>query len=445
MAILKNRKGVALIATYLALTVLFIFVVVFFNVSISQNLAANLFARRAQAFNLAEAGLDRTIYWLRAQPSSPSGNYTDPWGGTQSLGSGTYTVTITDLGSPGGVSTIHRYKVVSIGTVGSISRTMTNYIQTDNYADYIWFTSSEYYQGVNVWFWSQDTLNGPVHTNGHFNIYGTPTFKDTVESVDNYITYFNNGNNINSSQLSNPPYDIPDFQGGATLGATQINMPTQDLNLRSASTSAGGLRLTGNTTIVLNSSGSMNITNSSYCIAYDRHGHCTQNCSGTCTNQPLPANGALFVNNGDLTVSGTLKGRLSVGASGDVIIPNNITYSSDPRTNPGSTDTLGIVAEQDVMIPSSAPYNIEIDASIMALNTSFYLQNWSSVAAKGTLTVFGGIIQNQRGPVGTFNAATNTKLSGYSKNYTYDTRLLNNPPPFVPTTGDYVTLSWEDQ
>jgi hypothetical protein len=162
-------------------------------------------------------------------------------------------------------------------------------------------------------------------------------------------------------------------------------------------------------------------------------------------NMALPGNGALFVNSGDLTISGTLKGRLSVGSSNDVIIAGNVLYATDPRVDPTSTDTLGIVAEQDVMIPSSAAYNIEIDASIMALNTSFYLQNWSSVAAKGTLTVFGGIIQNQRGPVGTFNAASGTKLSGYSKNYTYDTRLLSNPPPFVPTTGDYVTLSWEDQ
>ena len=198
MAKLTGKKGVALIATYLALTVLLIFAVVFFNVSTAHNLAANFFARRAQAFDLAEAGLDRAIYWLRAQSSSSPSNYTDPWGGVQSLGSGTYTVTITDLGSPGGVATIHRYKVVSIGTVGSITRILTNYVQTDNYAQYIWFTNSEYFQGSNVWFWSQDTLNGPVHTNGHFNIYGTPTFKDSVESVDDYITYYNNGNNINS-------------------------------------------------------------------------------------------------------------------------------------------------------------------------------------------------------------------------------------------------------
>jgi hypothetical protein len=78
----------------------------------------------------------------------------------------------------------------------------------------------------------------------------------------------------------------------------------------------------------------------------------------------------------------------------------------------------------------------------MALNTSFMLNNWWVGPAKGTLTVFGGIIQDERGPVGTFSGST--KVSGYSKNYEYDTRLLNSPPPFVPTTGDYITLSWEN-
>jgi len=428
MAKLTDKKGVVLIATYLALSVLLIFVVVFFNVSTVHNLAANFFARRAQAFNLAEAGLDRSIKWFRT--SSSPGSCTDPWGGVQSLGSGTYTVTVTDRGSPGGVTTIHRYKVVSTGRVGSITRTLTSYVQTDNYAQYIWFTNSELFQGSNVWFWSQDTLNGPVHTNGNFNIYGTPTFKDTVESVDSYINYYNNGDNENLIQLSNPPYDLPNFQGGATLGANKINMPTQDLNLRAASTD-GGLRLQGDTTIVLNSNGTMNVTNSKK--------------GWNNNNMALPGNGALFVDSGKLTISGTLKGRLSVGASQDIIIPSDIKYAKDPRVDSSSTDTLGIVSEQDVMIPSSAHTNIEIDASIMALNTSFYLQDWSTVAAKGNLTVFGGIIQNQRGPVGTFNAATNTKLSGYSKIYTYDTRLLSNPPPFVPTTGDYIVLSWEDQ
>lgn len=438
---IKSKKGVVLIAAYLVLLVLIVFTAAFLNRGIFQNRSVIAFQKNIQAFNLAESGLDQSIIWFRAQPSSPLGNYTNPWniGGAASnvvVGNytGTFSVAITDLGNPGANPGVRRYRIVSTGTVSNISRVLTNYVETDNYARYIWFTNSESYGGINVWFWSQDYLNGPTHTNGHFNIYGNPTFAGAVESVDTYIRYFNNGNNINLSQTSNPPYDIPNFQGGMTFGVNATNMPTQALNLRSAASSSGGIWLIGDTTIVLNSNATMNVTNS--------------NKGWNNKNMALPANGALFVNKdsrgrgGNLTISGTLSGKLTVGAAANVNIPNNIVYANDPRINPSSTDTLGLLSEQNVVIASSSPTNLEIDASVMALNTSFMLNNWWMGPPKGTLTVFGGIIQNQRGPVGSFSGST--KVSGYSKNYTYDSRLLNNPPPFYPTTGDYVTLSWEE-
>lgn len=425
-----DKKGVALIATYMVLSVLLGFSGLLFNISNWQNKTTNTFKKQAQQKDIAEAGLDKALNWLRAQ-GTPPGSSTNPWGGVQNLGNpliGSYSVAITDI-TPAGLPGTKRYRIASTGTVAGIpSRTLTNYVQTDNYARYIWFTDTESFGGTNVWFWDQDHLNGPTHTNGHFNIKGNPLFEGEVRSVDDYIRYYNNGNNINSANLSNPPYDLPDFESTVTLGADATNMPTQALNLRTASTAAGGLRLTGNTTVVLNSNGTMNVTNS---------GKGWNN-----KNMALPANGALFVNNGTLTISGTLSGRLTAGASRDINIPNNIVYASDPRINPASTDTLGLISEEDVMISSSAPNNLEIDASIMALNTSFMLNNWWIGPAKGTLSIFGGIIQDQRGPVGTFRGTT--KVSGYSKNYNYDQRLLNSPPPFVPTTGDYITLSWEN-
>lgn len=427
---IRGNKGVALIATYMAISVLLAFSGFLFEISNWQNKTANNFKRQAQAIGLAEAGLDRALVYLRIQGTPPVGSIPNI---TQSLGTpliGSYNVTITDLGAPSGSASARRYRVTSIGTtaLGGIHQTLTNYLQTDNYARYIWFTDNESFGGTNVWFWNQDHLNGPTHTNGHFNIAGNPVFEGEVRSVDSYIRYFNDGHNINSANLSNPPHDLPDFQSTVTLGAEATNMPTQALNLRTASTATGGLRLTGNTTVVLNSNGTMNVSN--------------WNKGWSNRNMPLPANGALFVNNGSLTISGTLSGRLTAGSSGDINVPSSIVYANDPRVNPTSTDTLGLISERDVVIDSGASTNLEIDASIMALNTSFMLEDWWTGGAKGTLTVFGGIIQNERGPVGTFSGST--KVSGYSKNYSYDARLLSFPPPFIPTTGDYITLSWEN-
>lgn len=427
-----NQKGVALIAAYLVIAVLIVFAITFVNASIGQNNTANIFKKQIQAFNLADAGLDKALAQLRGGSAADFSGTLSPVG--------TYSVTITDMGLFG---YMRRYKIVSVGSAGSLNQTLTNILQVDNYARYIWFTDGENYGYSNVWFWDQDHLNGPTHTNGQFNIAGHnpgPIFDGEVRSVSDQINYYNNGHNITSSNTTNSPYDTPAFNGGITLGANAINMPRQATYLRSASTS-GGLRLSGNSAVVLNSNGTMNVTNWGYYSA-----HCGTSCKSCCTlvNQPLPANGALFVDSGDLTISGSLSGRLTAGSSGDIVIPGNLVYANDPRINPGSTDILGLISERDVMISANAAYNLEINASIMALSTSFMLENWWTGSPKGTLTVYGGIIQDQRGPVGTFNGFSGQKLTGYSKNYTYDSRMLNSPPPFYPTTGDYITLSWQE-
>jgi len=425
----KNNKGVALIIALLVLTVLIIYSAAFISASVSQNMTSDIFKRRAKAFNVAESGLDHAVLWLRAQSSPPVGNRTDPWGDAESIGGGIYSVAITDLGAIGGSGTIRRYKVTSVGTFGNMSRSLSAYVQVDNYARYIWFTDNETFSGTTVWFWTQDHLDGPTHTNGHFNIYGNPAFEGDVRSVDDYIRFYNNGHNTNLSQPTNSPYDIPSFTQGITFGTEPITMPSQALSLRAAAYNSGFF-LSGDTSVVLNSNGTMNVTNS------------TKKWNNK--NMSLPSNGALFVNKGNLTISGTLDGSLTVGSSRDIVIPNNILYADDPRTDPSSNDVLGIIAESDVVIDHNAPTNLEINGCVMAMNTSFMLEDYWVGPAKGTLSVYGGIIQNERGPVGTFNSSSGQKASGYSKNYSYDLRLLGSPPPFMPTTGDYVTLSWEE-
>ena len=137
----------------------------------------------------------------------------------------------------------------------------------------------------------------------------------------------------------------------------------------------------------------------------------------------------------------------------DITITDNLTYHTKPDKTLDSdaeanlaAGTLGLVA-RNVTIDSSAPANLEIDAVCMAggENTSsgsFSVENYSSKTPTGTLTVIGGIIQKARGPVGTFNSSTGQTVTGYKKNYKYDSRLAQKPPPFYPTTGHYERLSW---
>jgi len=423
---IRNEKGMVLIVSYLVIAVLLTFSLIFVSRSFNTSRVTQRYNDLTLAFNLAEAGLDRGLGWLRNQPVPPAGVAPINVFINVALGQGTYSVVITpDAGNP--ASFIDKYTIASTATVRGTSRTLINDVQVDSFARYIYFSNVENFNSTNVWFWDLDALNGRVQTNAHFNIAGRPLFDGAVASADTYIRFYNNGSNINVSGPSNLPFDNPDFRQGIDFGAPRITMPSRALDLRGAA-AAGGYNPNGNTTIVLNCDGTMNTTNG----------------GTTVNNRPLPANGAIFVRNGNLTVSGCMNGQLAMGAERDIIINNNIVYADDPRTNPSSDDILGLVAERDIMISSGAPFNMQIDATVMALDTSFYVQNWASIAAKGTLSLYGGIIQKERGPVGTFNWNTRTKVSGYSKNYRYDNRLLTNPPPFFPTTGDYVSLSWRE-
>ena len=67
-------------------------------------------------------------------------------------------------------------------------------------------------------------------------------------------------------------------------------------------------------------------------------------------------------------------------------------------------------------------------AAMMSLSHSFTVQLYPLGAPLGRLTVFGSISQKYRGAVGTLLGQR--AVSGYSKGYSYDTRLKFAPPPF---------------
>jgi len=50
---------------------------------------------------------------------------------------------------------------------------------------------------------------------------------------------------------------------------------------------------------------------------------------------------------------------------------------------------------------------------------------------RGCFYLTGGLIQNNRGPVGT------TAGTGFAKRYSYDHCAVVNPPPYFPTTGRF--------
>ena len=80
---------------------------------------------------------------------------------------------------------------------------------------------------------------------------------------------------------------------------------------------------------------------------------------------------------------------------------------------------------------------------VMALGTSFEVQNYASgptavnncgsaTNGRGCIYLTGGLIQNNRGAVGT---SVSGGATGFAKQYSYDPCAAVNPPPYFPTTG----------
>lgn len=172
------------------------------------------------------------------------------------------------------------------------------------------------------------------------------------------------------------------------------------------------------------------------------------------TQLDLPANGAIYVN-GDATVSGTLKGQVTIGAADDVIIGGNILYSRPPRTDvnspvtdPSLQDKLGLIAQDDIIIPPST-YNanrtLEIDAAMLAVTGYFGLDKNASYSSHSLNSSphWVGIWNGSQSIYSSDSApalSSGGSVQGYEEQHTnYDWNLTNGSrPPWFPAADDYV-------
>lgn len=151
---------------------------------------------------------------------------------------------------------------------------------------------------------------------------------------------------------------------------------------------------------------------------------------------------------GDAFVKGQFNGALTLAAENSVFVVGDITYVDQ------NEDILGLVGNNAIWVynpvNSSSSFllsnNRTIHAAILSLAHTFIVQNYgvTGSGARGTLTVRGAIAQKYRGPVATANATSGAIVSGYAKNYVYDTRFkYKAPPKFLnPVTTTYGVTSW---
>lgn len=160
---------------------------------------------------------------------------------------------------------------------------------------------------------------------------------------------------------------------------------------------------------------------------------------GTPTTYNMPTNGYIYVDD-MVWVDGVVKGRAVVGTSAgkSIIINGNLTYTAKD-----GTDVIGLIAEQNILIPYNSPDDLEIDAAMLAQNGAAKRYYYPS-DKKDTLIIYGSVISNGIW-TWSWTSGGSVVVSGYvHTNSTYDTNLTYMPPPSFPVGSEYNLISWEE-
>jgi len=153
--------------------------------------------------------------------------------------------------------------------------------------------------------------------------------------------------------------------------------------------------------------------------------------------------------------------QITLATSGDVRITADLAYEDPPcssgpqRQGDGSVtpaecenldaaNILGIYSQGgDILIGNNnwdadfnAPENVVIHGVLMSSDGVVTVENFRSGFARGNVNLIGGIIEDEYGAFGTFNASTGSNATGYGRSITFDRRTAAGlAPPFFPTIG----------
>jgi len=346
---------------------------------------------------------------------------------TTASGGGTTTTTIPVAEEEYEEGQEDQYSIIAVGTVRGRTRVITlEGIAQKTWAQFaLWMSDNQ-----NIYFKSGETFNGHVHSNNKMWFSGDPEFfSDCTSSASDY------GGNTNDCifhkgfRRNEPSDSMADIKFDKLLDKAALIV-----------TGLTQVALSGTNIVISNSR--MSWVNQIVPVTNDMVVYVVSTTGGSNPD-------------GDLSIAGTMDGRVTFVTDRDINITNHVKYVDDPKTNVAphaSDDAVGLIAKGDVVVKQSCPDDLNLYAHIIAAGTaasrdgSFGVENYSSGSPRGDLIMHGGIVQDVRGAVGTFNGGTGAPVSGYQKMYTYDTRFASNPPPEYPTLSDsLIFLNWKDK
>lgn len=384
---------------------------------------SNYNARRQQAFNIAEAGINYYLWHLshnptdfkdgKSTPATPDANlgygpYVHNYVDDNAKVTGTYTLWIKPQGNGSTIATVR-----SIGKVNGTTtiRTIDAQLGVPSFASYVVNSDSA------LWFGNTETADGPVHSNQGVRMDGLST-TDVTSANATYVppsslggdgashpgvwckstvTTPVNCNTRNKSDWRYPVSAIDYNQITTSLckmkkTAFAANSATSSLaNLANACSQVPTTRTSAyipqrassysasrGYLIDLNADGTYDLYNVNG--ENDRNTPYTSalTLQSVANNIAVDASGVIFVeDNVWVRTDPTYHGRVSVGAgrlattsNAKITIADDILYSAKD-----GSDAIGLIAEDDVLLapyapPATGSFNFEVDAAVIAQSGS---------------------------------------------------------------------------
>jgi hypothetical protein len=411
--------------------------------------------RQSRALDVAEAGINYYLWHLSHWPTdykdggstpatAPYGPYVHNYYDNNGKLLGTYTLTITPPTNNSTITTVQ-----SVGKVTGLTgtRTVLAQIGQPSFANFALLSNTQ------VWFGSNETTNGPVHSNNgvHFDGVNNGPVTSAVSSYTASSQFGGNGAaHCGVWGTGGPTSQWQPSGTYPTCSAPAVAIPFASVDVSALTTAAqaGSTLLPAVGTgyigyrVAFKSTGGIDV----YKVKSEGASGITTDASPYKSYATPPADG-LIVAPEDIWVDGTaFPGRVTVvaakpGATSSgwksINITNNLTY----KAKDGSS-AIGLIAQNNVHIADYAPNTIEINAATLAVNGHVWVD--SNAPVKNTITFYGSIA--------TYDYWTwtwvsgNTTTAGYATTITnFDTHLIYSPPPLYPTTGTYSILNWREQ
>ncbi|MGV8119142.1 MAG: hypothetical protein AB2L14_05185 [Candidatus Xenobiia bacterium LiM19] len=423
-----NRRGVALLLTFMIIAILTILVAsLALHISYQSRLTL-MYYNSVCAFNNARSGMIRAQAELLKDPL---------WGSTTELtcemGSGRYTVKVTPQTSPSGVSASY-WRISSRGESGGAKRALTCWAVKKTSLEYVQWSAGQTHPELGVaWLSDGECFSGPVHSNGYFSMRGNPRFDSPITSGNTGDPFFNSSDgtytqggkkycdnryfyHYSTSYEKDAPVPIKKNDSAVLTGNGPVSaFPSFDTNWKSNAT---------------------NVYNGTTTIAFLRNGHVRVTGSSGTVELPT-ASTAIYVN-GDVNLRGNVNGKASIIADGDVHIKGNIRY----RDN--STCFLGVISSKNIIFDNKKLQNVEFDGFFAALGGSFLVEDYAAGEPRGTLTVFGSILAKYGAPVNTCSNTTGVPTTGYVRNLIYDKKCLD-APSWYPRSSTITIYAFKDE